>query len=258
MLRSLKGLEHYVVKATDGDVGRVVNFLVDDEHWVVRYLVVETAAALGRPRVLISPVSFREVEWSTHTFGLALTVDTVKNSPDLDTDQPVSRQHERDYSGYYGYPHYWGYLEPWGPNAYPALLGAGQKNEEPAEHRDNTAADVHLRSVEEVIGYHVHASDGLVGHIEDFIVTDDSWAVRYLVVDTSKWPMGRKVLVAPQWATKVSWLTRTVDVGLSREALKHSPEWNAMDGVNRAYEERLYDYYGRPTSWSSDVARTKK
>ena len=41
MLRSLKELEHYAVSATDGDVGTVVNFLFDDEHWAVRHLVVD-------------------------------------------------------------------------------------------------------------------------------------------------------------------------------------------------------------------------
>lgn len=250
MLRSLKDLERYRVNAVDGDVGSVVNFLLDDERWIVRYLVVETGGVLGRPRVLISPISFRQVEWSSHRFNLALTMDKVKNSPGLDVDKPVSRQHERDYFGYYGYPYYWGYLAPWGMSASPALLAAGRRSEEPSAHSEKTGADVHLRSVREVRGYHIQGTDEAIGHVDDFIVDDETWEIRYLVIDTSNWWFGKKVLVSPHWASRVSWSERKVHLDLSRQAIKDSPEWNATAGVNREYETRLYDYYGRPAYWS--------
>ena len=255
MLRSLKDLEHYAVTATDGDVGGVVNFLLDDERWVVRYLVVERAGPSGPPRVLISPIFFRQVDWATHTFGLALTRDKVNNSPNIDADKPVSRQHEREYLSYYGYPYYWGYLEPWGPVAYPALLAAGKRNEEPVDRPDEKASgDVHLRSASEVRGYHIQGSDEAIGHIDDFIVDDESWEVRYLVVDTRNWWFGKKVLVAPQWASRVSWDERKVYIDLSRDAIKKSPEWSPTAGVNRELETRLYDYYGRPAYWFTNAA----
>jgi len=113
MLRSLKELEHYAVSATDGDIGHVADFLLDDERWIVRYLVVETGGFFSGRRVLISPISFRQVDWSLRGFHLALTRDRVKNSPSVDVDKPVSRQHELDYFGYYGYPRYWGYSGLW-------------------------------------------------------------------------------------------------------------------------------------------------
>ena len=109
MLRSLNELEHYKVNATDGDIGSVVNFLLDDQRWVVRYLVVETGGLLGGHRVLISPISFSRAEWSTRSIHVALTIEKVKDSPSVDVDKPVSRQHEQDYYRYYGYPYYWGY-----------------------------------------------------------------------------------------------------------------------------------------------------
>ena len=257
MLRSLKDLEHYTVRATDGDVGSVVNFLLDDEHWVVRYLVVRTTGASGPPRVLISPMFFRRVEWETHTFGLALTEDKVRNSPSIDVDRPVSRQHERDYYGYYGYPHYWGYLEPWGTSAYPALFAVSDKSKEkPAEHYKEAPGDVHLRSASEVRGYHIQGSDDAIGHVEDFIIDDESWEVRYLAVDTKNWWFGKKVLVSSQWTSRVSWPERKVYVDLTRDAIKKSPEWNPGEPVNREYETRLYDYYGRPVYWYSNGAGT--
>jgi len=73
MLRSLKDLEGYAVNATDGDIGHVADFLLDDERWIVRYLVVETGGFFSGRRVLITPISFRQVDWSTRSFHLALT-----------------------------------------------------------------------------------------------------------------------------------------------------------------------------------------
>jgi hypothetical protein len=125
MLRSLKELEKYTVTATDGDVGKVVNFLFDDERWALRHLVVQTGGFFNERYVLISPISFREIDWAAQSFHVALTKDKIKNAPGIDTDRPVSRQREQDYYRYYGYSQYWGYMGPWGSGCYPALLRSG-------------------------------------------------------------------------------------------------------------------------------------
>lgn len=104
MLRSLKDLERYNVSATDGDIGSVADFLLDDERWAIRYLVVKTGSFFNERRVLVSPIFFREVDWSATRFHVALTMNKVKNSPSVDANKPVSRQNERDYYGYFGYP----------------------------------------------------------------------------------------------------------------------------------------------------------
>ena len=250
MLRSLKDLERYTVGATDGDIGTVEDFLMDDGRWVIRYLVVQTGGSLlldGR-RVLISPISFRQAEWSTRRFHLAVTMDKVKNSPSVDVDKPVSRQHELNYFRYYGYPYYWGYQGPWGMGAYPGLL-AGPRWDEVPEPSSEAPGDVHLRSARELRGYQIQGRDEAIGHVDDFIVDDETWEVRYLVVDTSNWWFGKRVLVAPHWATRISWEESRVYLGMSREAIKNSPVWDAADAVNREYETRLYDYYGRPVYW---------
>jgi len=251
MLRSLKELERYTVGATDGDIGHVVNFLLDDERWITRYLIVDTGGLFDGRLVLISPISFRQVDWSTQRFNLALTKDKIKDSPSVDVDKPVSRQHEQDYFRYYEYPNYWGDTGNWGSGAYPGLLAAGVWNEVLAEHADNPG-DVHLRSAQELRGYHIQGTDDAIGHVDDFIVDDGTWEVRYLVVDTSNWWVGKKVLIAPHWATQVSWAERKVHIGMSRQAIKNCPEWNATSPINRQYEARLYDYYGRPIYWDSE------
>ena len=252
MQRSLKDLEHYTVCATDGEIGHVADVLLDDEQWGVRYLVVDTGGLLGGRRVLISPIAFRGVEWSTRQFHVELTIDKVRHSPGVDTDKSVSRQHEREYSRYYGYPYYWNAGAMWGMGMYPGVLAGAGWTDAPEKNDGPAASDPHLRSARELRRYHVQGTDGAIGHIDDFIADDATWGVHYLVVDTSNWWFGNKVLVAPQWAHRISWEDQNVHVDLSRDAIKHSPAWNGAAAVNRLYEQRLYDYYGRPVYWGSD------
>jgi hypothetical protein len=254
VLRSLKQIEGYKVSATDGDLGSVVDFLIDDERWTVRYLVVDNRGIFGGRQVLISPISFRDVDYSARRFHVALTMDRIKNSPSIDLDRPVSRQHERDYHGYYGYPYYWGYGGLWGMGYYPGAM-ASAEYERAVERPGEPAADVHLRSAREVNGYHIEGTDGSIGHVEDFKVDDESWAIRYMVIATSNWWVGKSVLIAPEWTSRISWLDRKVYVGMTRAAIKGSPEWGVDDPISRAFEEQLCRHYGRtPLQRQSDVA----
>ena len=74
---------------------------------------------------------------------------------------------------------------------------------------------------------------------------DETWRVRYLVVDTMNWWFGKKVLVAPDWATRVSWEERMVYLDIPRQAIKNSPEWDSTAPMDPEYDARLYDHYGR-------------
>jgi len=176
----------------------------------------------------------------------------VKHSPNVDVDKPVSRQMEQEYSRYYGYPYYWGYSGVWGMGPYPSALMTGQWSEPPQEHPTQPIGDIHLRSAKEVRGYHIQGNDDAIGHVEDFIVDDVSWEIRYLVVDTSNWWFGKRVLVSPAWTSRISWGERKVFLDLSRNSIRNSPEWDGAGAVNREYEARLYDYYGRPVYWDNE------
>jgi len=250
MLRSLKDLERYKVLATDGAIGSVANFLFDDEKWVLRYLVVETGGYFDGREVLISPISFRTIDWDNRAFHLGLSKLKVQQSPKPETDEPLSRQYERSYYRYYGHPYYWGDSGYWGSGAYPSQL-AEDVWREPGGPLASASGDRHLRSVNEVRGYHIQGRDGELGHVQDFIVDEESWKVRYLVVDTSNWWIGsKKVLVSPDWATNVSWADQKVYIDLSRQAIKDSPVWNEDAAIQRKYETELYDFHGRPIYWN--------
>jgi PRC-barrel domain len=244
MLRRLKELERYKVSATDGDVGRVVDFLLDDAHWIARYLVVETLGTLDGRQVLITPISFRQFDWSTKQFYLALTRDKIKNSPNIDVDKPVPSRRELDYYGYYGYPCYWGSSGFWGVSAYPGLLADGSWIKANADH-ERKFGDVHLRSAIELRGYHIQGRDEPIGHVEDFIVDDVTWEVRYLVIDTSNWWFGKRVLIRPHWVTRVSGQERNVYVGMNRQAIRNSPEWSSTEAIGREHEASRRKHYGR-------------
>ena len=249
MLRSMKSLEGFQVRAQDGDLGSVANFLVDDESWACRYLVVRTGGFFNERDVLISPMFFRNVDWPGSVFNLGLTREKIRESPGTDADLPVSRQHERDYYLYYGYPNYWGSTGIWGLNPAPVDMAAenlmASATREPLGRED----DVHLRSVQVLRSYHILGTDGEIGHVADFIVDDETWQIRYMVVNTSNWWLGRKVLVPPFWAGQVCWEASDIVLGLSREEVRQCPEWNPDAPVDRTYEKRLYDHYGRPAYW---------
>jgi len=251
MLRSFKDLESYKVSTLDGELGRVTDFLFDDQHFTTRYLVANTSGFWKVPsEVLISPLSFREVDPAKRLFHLGLTQDKMRNSPSLDLHRPVSRQYEREYFRYYGWPGYWedGESAAQAMGAYPDARddGSGKDERKRAKKEHN---DPHLRSAKEVAGYHVQGRDGEIGHIADFIVDDETWTIRYLVLDTSNWWIGHKVLVAPYWMQEVSWSERKVYLELTKDAIKNSPAWSPEALVSREYEESLYDYYGRTAYW---------
>ena len=265
MLRSLQDLEKCAIGATDGDIGHTKDLYFDDHAWVVRYLIVDTGSWLSGRKVLISPISIHKPDWPAHRLPAAITRDQVKNSPDIDTDKPVSRQHEVQVLGYYGFPTYWGGAGMWGgamvPMAmypgYAALPGGAAEREqaieesakaERARHRDD---DPHLRSCEAVVGYHLHATDGDLGHVEGFLIDDETWAIRYLVVNTSNWWLGHRVLIAPQWIGGVHWSDETVTVDLSREAVKAAPAYDPSAELDRQRESGLYTHYGRPPYWQA-------
>jgi hypothetical protein len=249
MLRVLTSLVNYQIAASDGDIGKVCDFYFDDEHWTIRYLVADTGGFWQGPHcVLISPIAFGRVDWATRQFHLTLERDKVKNSPPVDLNRPVSLQYEQDYHRYYGWAHYWGYSGAWGLETYPGALAELVEPSEP-ETPPKVPGEPHLRSARTVKGYRFNGGHELLGHVTDFIVDDETWTIRYLVVDTHRWWSGKKILVAPKWAQKISWAEETVYTDIPRELLKNSPEWDAGRPVNREYEGQLYDYYGRPAYW---------
>ena len=250
MLTNATFLKGLVIHATDGELGTVDQLYFDDKTWAIRYLTVETGGWLGGRQVLISPFSILHTDWPGKRLDVALTKKQVQNSPDINTHQPVSRQHEAEYNRYYGYPYYWGGPYMWGPADYPSGLAA------PTPSTDGMTAgmpeespDSHLRSTEGISGYYVEATDGEIGHVDGFVLDNEAWAIRYVEVALRNWLPGKKVLVSPGWIESVSWADSKIVTGLSKEAIKSCPEYVLSRPLTREYETRLYAHYGRPPYW---------
>jgi hypothetical protein len=261
MLLDIKTLEGRALGATDGDIGKVDDFYFDDEAWVIRYLVVDTSKWLGGREVLISPYSIDPMDRLADTLPVSVTKDQVRNSPSIDSDKPVSRQYERSYLGYYGYPYYWGGTGLWGDQSYPGTRLTGMPIDGiyqgylKAPSADDTHTDSHLRSCAAVRGYHLHAKDGDIGHVQGFLVDDSTWSIRYVVANTSNWWLGHQVLVSPEWIQDVNWAESVVTVNLDRESIQNSPVYDSALVPLRVTEDALYKHYGRRRYWRETQSR---
>jgi len=250
MLVKAKSLKGYSLKGLDGDIGSAREFFFDDQYWAVRYLVANTASWLSDRKVLISPYSLSGVNSSDEKVSVQLTKKEIEDSPSINSDEPVSNQFEGAYNGYYGYPEYWGGSYMWG--GYPYIMRDRSRWGLSASEAKNW--DRHLRSTQEVTGYHLLALDGEIGHVDDFIIDDETWAIRYLVVATKNWWPGKKVLISPKWIESVSWDAREVAIGLTRETIKAAPEYTDESLLTRDYETGLYGHYNREGYWVGELS----
>ena len=248
MLWNASVIKGYAIEASDGDIGTVSDFLFDDASWLVRWLVVDTGNWLSGRKVLLPPSVLGRLYAKDRVFAVKLTKQQIKDSPEIDTDRPVSRQMETSVYDYYGWSPYWGtgfYMGGYGymPGSGMAspYLGARRHEQEIAEAQADHD-DVHLRSVEAVTGYHIHASDGEIGHVEDFLVEDADWSIHYLVVDTKNWWPGKKVLISPRSALEIDWTDKLVNLKVDRQTVKDSPTYDPSAPADRAYERHFYTY----------------
>jgi hypothetical protein len=252
MLRNAKNLKGYRLGALDGEIGKVRDFYFDDQTWTVRYLVADTGTWLPARQVLISPYALKKANETDEILNVDLSKKEIEASPPISADMPVNRQYEVEYYKYYGWPAYWYGPALWGPGPYPLYYGHGGGPAEPRVEKTHEG-DPHLRSAQEVTGYYIQAKDGEIGHVEDFILDDENWAIRYMEIDTRNWWPGKKVLIAPQWIESVSWDQSKVFVSLLRETIKGAPEYDSEAGISRDYETRLFDFYDREAYWKREV-----
>lgn len=246
MVRNLKQIEGRALQARDGIVGEVKDVYFDDHDWHVRYLVVETGSWLHRRTVLIAPDAFSGLDWGLQVFPVDLTIEQIRQSPSIDTDKPVSRQNEELLRQYYGWAPYWD----------PVFADAGLPNvpvtaeTEPGRTDGNQPlrprGNPHLRSANDTRGYDLAAADGGIGHLEDFLIDENGWRIRYLVIDTRNWWAGKKVVIAPAWVRDVSWERRAINVDHTRAEIESSPVYEPQAPWSPSYAADLHDHYGRP------------
>ncbi|WP_284943588.1 PRC-barrel domain-containing protein [Acidisoma cladoniae] len=261
MLDAVSSFKGNEIQAKDGSLGTVSDFLFDDSTWKVRWIALDTGRWLTERKVLINPSVVISAEIGARYLNVALTKAQVEDSPDILQDRPISRQMQNNLYGYYGGDPFWGGAmfgggsRMYGGSIYgggmgafaapaeaPAYLGASAVREAERGGAGSDDGDPHLRSVAEVTGYHVHATDGDVGHVQDVLIDNGSSGIRYLVVDTSNWWFGQHVLISPYAVKRVDWHDRYVRVDIGTEQVKSCPPWNPADAIKTEYEQRLHKY----------------
>lgn len=246
MLHSARQLNGWKLATRDGGIGHAREVYFDDDRWVIRHVVADTGGWLSGRRVLISPHSVERLDAEQGELKLSLTRRQVEEAPDIETDRPVSRQQETSYYDYYGYPYYWAGSGLWGRAEYPMTADAFGGRDAAAAERVQArreAADPHLRSSDEVRGYHIEATDGDIGHIEDFLFDDRTWQIRFVVADTQNWLPGRLVLLSPESIADIDWNARHVKVKVSREAVRQSPPYERHTRLSEDQLVRVQRHY---------------
>jgi hypothetical protein len=251
MLLVGSALKGYTVEANDGPMGTVADLLFDDRTWKIRWLVVDTGTWLTGRKVLVHPSAIGQVDYERQEVTACLTRAQVKSSPDIRQDEPVSQQAQSRVYDHYGWDPVWG----------GSIFGAGAMSQAfyPWPNGDEVTAreaagvdstidegDPDLRSIAAVKGYRIHAGDGAIGHVENMLIDDASWDIRYLIIDTRNWWPGQHVLISPHAVKAISWTDRRITLDVTRGQVKTSPAWNPADIVDRAYEQRLHSHYAWP------------
>ena len=256
MLHTLNDLEDFSLHATDGIISKVKDFYVDDRRWVVRFIVVEVGSLLKSHKVLLSPAIVKHVNREDKSLIVDLSISEIMSSPHIDSARSPSQQYEIDYLSYYGYAFYWGNNSLWD-----SLPSSGSDTSVKADRQEknsktvNTFAavdtvrrmygDRHLRSCVEILGYHIQAQDGEIGHLQNLLVNEGTWAIEYLIASTSNWWAGKQVLISPQVIKDISWGDAKVHVDMTQNQIQSAPLFDPQVPVNKQKEMGVYLHYDR-------------
>jgi len=249
MLWDISAINGYAINASDGQLGTVSDLLFDDVRWIIRWLVVDTGIWLPGRKVLLPVSALCKPDAALRRFHVKLNKQQVKDSPDIITDQPVSRQVEVHVYNYYGWDPYWG-DSIFNLNAMATPLvrpPLSTPRDIVGTDADLNKGDPHLCSIAAVTGYHIHAIDGEIDHVEGFLVDDVGWNVRYFIVDTKNWWPGKRVLISPHSVRTIDWIDGLVHLDINRQIVRGSPPYDPSIALDRAYEDRYRMYYG--TKW---------
>jgi hypothetical protein len=244
MLWNASVLRGFEIEATDGQIGTVDDLLFDDQSWQLRWVVVHTGMWLFGRKVLLPLSALGKPNGDAHNFTVKRTKQQVQDSPDIFTDLPVSRQLEARVYQHYDWNPYWqtGFAEIANRVCTPVYM-------EPQQVTGATEPDVgdpHLRSAMAMVGYHIEAQGGAIGHAEDFIIDDEGWHIRYVVIDTKNWLPGKHVVISPQMIRDMDWIGHSIYLHADVAKIKASPPYDPDMIDNCAFRKLFHKHFGLP------------
>lgn len=228
---SLNTLLRFDISAQDGGIGFIKDVLFDDQQWTVRYITVDTKRWMPlSKKVLITPVAINAIDLEQGEVHVSLSKQDMLDAPSIDTHKPISRKFEEVLFDYFGYGYYWNGIGLWGDFQNPQELAANEVVPEDAlveNVSESDCSDANLRSIDELKHYDVVETDGMQGHVHDFILDTKTWTIKYLVIDTRNWlPGGRKCLLPPEYLESVSWRDQAVFCELKIDQVKQIPDYD--------------------------------
>jgi sporulation protein YlmC with PRC-barrel domain len=249
MLNKANALKDYKVNSLDGLIGQVKEFYFDEKYWVIHYLVADTGNWLNAGQVLISPYARITAVRDKKLIAVELTKKQIEDSPSLNSERPNPRQSEQVYYGYYGWPMYSSGFFIWGPHASVILDHEQWRN----STQGAKASDLHMHSTYGASGLKIEAADQDIGQVEDLIIDDETWVIRYIIINIRDCRLGKKILFSPQWIERVSWNESKAYVNLSRETIEQAPEYTEESLITRDYETALHRHYNRREYWVDEA-----
>ena len=245
MIRGLKELMGFQVIGRDGEIGKAEDFFFDDQSWFTRYLVVNTGTWLFERIVIVATPAIEVPDRKNKELPVNLTKAQVEQSPNRAWQRSISRQQELELHQFYNWPPYWtgvGGMFP--PPPLPPVI----EEVVPAEPIPVTDPTTHFGSVKETLDYSVLATDGEIGHLDDFLADEEKWQIRYAVVHERKLLHGKKFLLPVEVLQEISWVDGAARVNVPQERIKNSPQFDldASIPLDPEYEARVREYYLAP------------
>jgi hypothetical protein len=248
MLWNASALNGLPIKAMDGKTGAVAGLMYDPVNWAIRWLAVDTGEWLSGRRVLLPVAALDQPDPDAHHLPVMLTMKQVADSPDLDEGEPLFLKSEGLFSQHCDLPDgpdhaLFGNTVGTPSDVIEAVRLSGATRGSPVRH-EGEQDDTQLRSISGCTSNAIEATDGDIGHAEDFLIDTTLWRVRYLVVHTSSWWPGEKLLVSPLSIDWIDWARSIIHLDVDRQKVKDSPPYVAAETVDGAFDDRFQTYYG--------------
>lgn len=226
MVRSGNKLTGFSVHAKDGEIGRIYDFIFDEFLWTIRYAEIDIGRWVPGKVVLLSTQVLGPSALST--IDTKLTIKQITNCPTIDPQEIPSRKYEEELHNYFSWVYYWA------------------EQREVSQYRISCK----LQSVFSLIGFKLQAIDGEIGHLDDVLIDDLEWKIRYLVIDTGTWFSGKKVLVSPLWDGRVDDNSHILKIDVSMEKIKSAPPFDYSIPLTNEYEVILHQHYHKKPYWN--------
>ena len=186
VLRRTEDLYGFALRGIDGSIGKVHDLYFDEASWMVRYLTLDTQSWPVRRFILLAPCALKKLAWDKRRGSVQVTRAQVTGCPEIEPRPSLSWRHCAEMDEYFGWP-------------ISKSIEADRVGREKGGYGAATARDRPLlQSARELPAYRIEIGGVELGRVADVLFDDETWAIRYLLVDCWHWSPGRRQLIPPE------------------------------------------------------------